>query len=75
MGERTAESRFVVSHWIIPNGTRYDIAYTATEFFNTKAEADRYADDAGRMPPEMAEVFAVEEWDAAAMPTRKETGQ
>lgn len=63
--ERNQHSRFVVSYWIIPGGYRYDVAYCVAEFFSTQIAAERAADEIGRMPPEMAYVCTIEDWDRA----------
>ena len=64
MNKRTATSKYVVSVWYIPQGSRYDQAKVVTGFFDAeeREEAERFV-QAWENPPEIATMLTIEEHD------------
>lgn len=56
--KRQPTSRFVVSRWYVPGGCEYDKAVLVNIFFDTEANANKYAQQY-EMPPEIATLVTI----------------
>jgi hypothetical protein len=55
----------MVTYWVIPEGSRYDLAYIRNAFFSDKAQAEKFQ-LLYEMPPEMADLRAYDDQAKAA---------